>query len=118
MHAVAAVHEERTVHAGHAVLPSEGAASEAAVHAGHAAHAVLPLIATASDVCDDAAAARKPSKRKQETREEVLDAPFWSRTPAARLRAVLNLCRDALGCWQLRCAFAVRPRRVGFRIQA
>lgn len=28
--------------------------------------------------------------------------PFWQQPPHARLRAVLNLCRDALSCWQLR----------------
>lgn len=29
--------------------------------------------------------------------------PFWRQAPSARLRALLNLCRDALDCWQLRC---------------
>ena len=27
---------------------------------------------------------------------------YWRHSPAARLRALLELCRDALDCWHLR----------------
>lgn len=28
---------------------------------------------------------------------------YWRHAPAARLAGLLELCRDALDCWQLRC---------------